>query len=110
MTPERKKLLDGKTKILKALAHPTRLYIVEELMDGEQCVCHFVEKIKADFSTISRHLSVLKNAGLIVDEKRGKQVFYSLKITCLKGFFACVEAAMFDSSGPCSCESVAQTN
>ena len=51
--------------ILKALAHPTRLFIVDELSRGERCVCELTEMIGADVSTVSRHLSLLKNAGIM---------------------------------------------
>ncbi|MDA3923322.1 MAG: metalloregulator ArsR/SmtB family transcription factor [Kiritimatiellae bacterium] len=94
MTPEEKKLLEAKAKVLKALAHPTRLWMVEKLADGEKCVCEFVDAVDADFSTISKHLSVLKQAGIVVDDKRGKQVFYTLKVPCVMNFMHCVEAVI----------------
>jgi len=90
----RKKLFrayEGRAEILKALAHPTRLFIVEQLADGERCVCKFVEMIKADFSTVSKHLAVLKQAGIVEDEKRGQQVFYRLRIPCALRFISCIE-------------------
>jgi DNA-binding transcriptional ArsR family regulator len=91
MTIKEKALYEAKANILKALAHPTRLWMAEQLADGERCVCEFVEVIDADFSTISKHLSVLKQAGIVADEKRGKQVFYSLKVPCVLNFMHCVE-------------------
>ena len=94
MTSEEKKLLEAKARVLKALAHPTRLWMVEKLKDGERCVCEFVDGMDADFSTISRHLSVLREAGLIVDDKRGKQVYYSLKVPCVLNFMNCIEAVI----------------
>ncbi len=45
-------------------------------------------------STISKHLSVLKTAGVIADEKRGNQVFYSLRVPCVINFFGCVESVL----------------
>jgi ArsR family transcriptional regulator len=89
-----KALLEAKAKVLKALAHPTRLWMVEKLADGEKCVCEFVDVVNADFSTVSRHLSVLKQAGIVMDEKRGKQVFYTLKVPCVNNFMGCVEAVI----------------
>lgn len=77
--------------IFKALGHPTRLWIVEQLADGEEhCVCEFVKAVGADFSTISQHLAVLKNAGVISDDKRGQQVFYKLCCSCIIDFIACL--------------------
>lgn len=87
-------LIDEKAFVFKALSHPSRLYIVEALAKGEKCVCEFVEEIKADVSTISKHLTVLKQAGIIESEKRGKWVFYKLTFTCLTGFISCIEATI----------------
>ena len=85
---------EEKAKVLKALAHPTRLYIAEELANGEKCVCYFVDNVGVDFSTISKHLNVLKKAGIVEDDKRGQQVFYRLKVPCLLRFMDCVEAVI----------------
>lgn len=94
MNENEKKRYEAKATILKALAHPTRLWMAETLADGERCVCEFVDVIDADFSTISKHLSVLKQAGIVEDDKRGKQVFYRLKVPCVLKFMNCVEAVI----------------
>ena len=83
--------LAEKAAVLKALGHPTRLFVVEELGRGERCVCDLVDKIGADISTVSRHLSVLKHAGIVLDEKRGLQVFYRLRDPALLAFVAHIE-------------------
>ena len=93
-----KELRDEKATIFKALSHPSRLYMVEALADGEKCVCEFVDEIKADFSTISKHLSVLKQAGIIESEKRGKWVYYKLNFTCVTGFLECVETTIKENA------------
>ena len=98
MTDEQKLLIDAKTAVLKALAHPTRLYIIEELARGEQCVCKFVEAIKADFSTVSKHLAVLKNAGIVEIEKRGQLGFYRLRMQCLPAFINCIGKEVVDNA------------
>jgi len=77
-------------EVFKALGHPTRLWIVLQLADGEHCVCEFVDAVGADFSTISRHLSVLKQAGVIEDDKRGKSVYYRLTCPCILDMVSCV--------------------
>ena len=56
-------VIDAKAKVFKALGHPTRLFIVEELARGERCVCELVKLVGADFSTISKHLTLLKRPG-----------------------------------------------
>ena len=90
----RKKLYDARARVIKAMAHPTRLFIVEELSSGERCVCDLTEMVGADVSTVSKHLSLLKNAGIVEDDKRGTQVFYSLKVPCVLNFFTCVESVL----------------
>ena len=76
----------------KALAHSTRLFIVEQLADGEKCVCELTNMIDADMSTVSRHLAVLKNAGIVSSCKRANQVFYSLRTPCILNFLQCIHA------------------
>ena len=85
---------DARAKIIKAMAHPTRLFIVDELSRGERCVCELTEMVGADTSTVSKHLSILKNAGIVRDEKRGAQVFYTLRLTCALNFLGCVESVL----------------
>jgi len=94
MNKSEKAILAAKTKVLKALAHPARLWMVEQLEDGELCVCKLVEGLGLDFSTVSKHLLVLKNAGVVLDDKRGKQVFYSLRCPCVLSFMHCIEAVI----------------
>jgi ArsR family transcriptional regulator len=83
-------IFGAKAKIIKALAHQTRIFMVEELAKGEKCVCQFVDLVGSDFSTISKHLSILKEAGIVQDEKRGQKVFYSLKTPCITSFLGCI--------------------
>jgi ArsR family transcriptional regulator len=76
------------------MAHPSRLLIIEELNKRERCVGELTEMIGADASTVSKHLSVLKNAGLISDDKRGNSIFYSLRVPCIMQFMGCVEEVL----------------
>lgn len=86
---------EARAKIIKALAHPARLLIVDELAQhDERCVCELTEMIGTDMSTVSRHLSQLKNAGIVVDEKRGTTVYYRLRVQCITSFFDCIESVM----------------
>jgi len=77
--------------VLKALGHPSRVRIVELLSKGETCVCEIAPVVKADMSTVSRHLAVLRNAGIIEDDKRGLNVFYRLATPCVLDFFRCID-------------------
>ena len=89
---------EARAQIAKALAHPTRLFIVDQLQKGERCVCDLTDMIGADVSTVSKHLSVLKNAGIVTDEKRGLQVFYSLQTPCVLNFFLCIESVLQENA------------
>jgi DNA-binding transcriptional ArsR family regulator len=92
MTAKTEARLKAQAKVLKALAHPTRLLLVEELARKTRCVCELTEAAGLDISTVSKHLSLLRNAGIVEDDKRGQQVFYSLKTPCVLNFFQCVES------------------
>jgi len=83
--------MEAQAAVFKALAHPTRIFVVTELARGERCVCELTEMIGADKSTVSKHLLLLKQAGIIADERRGNMVFYSLKAPCVLNFMSCVE-------------------
>ena len=86
--------LERRANILKALAHPSRLLMVDELAKGERCVCELQELVGSDISTVSKHLTVLKKAGLVESDKRGLQVFYTLLSPCVMNFFTCVESVI----------------
>lgn len=90
MTENDKARYNAQAKVHKALAHPTRLFIVEQLSKQERCVNDLTEMIGVEMPTVSRHLSVLKGAGILEDDKRGQQVFYRLRTPCVMNFFRCV--------------------
>ncbi len=100
--PETKAKFEDRARVLKAMAHPTRLFIVDVLSEGERCVRDLTEMVGDDMSTVSKHLSVLRSAGILDDEKRGSEVYYSLRMACVLGFFDCVEAVL---KGEASCDS-----
>ncbi len=91
MDDKTKARYEAKAKIIKAMAHPTRLFLVDELSRQSRCVCELTDLVGADMSTVSKHLSILKAAGIVADEKRGLQVWYSLRMPCILNFFGCVE-------------------
>ena len=86
-------VLERRAEIFKALGHPDRLRILEDLAPGERCVCELVESVGSSWSTVSRHLSVLKAAGVVEDDKRGLQVFYRLALPCVPSFMECLDAS-----------------
>lgn len=91
--PARSRAPHGEAAVFKALGHPARLQVVHELAAGERCVCDLVELTGLGWSTVSRHLAVLKSVGVIADEKRGLQVFYRLRLPCVARFSACLREA-----------------
>lgn len=83
----------AEAEIFKALGHPTRLWIVKQLADGrEHCVCEFVEAIGVQFATISQHLTVLRQAGILTSDKRGQAVYYRLCCPCIIDTLRCLSA------------------
>ena len=96
MPPHEIETYEERARIMKALAHPSRLMMVDELSLGERCVCELTEMVGADMSTVSKHLSVLKDAGIVDSRKEGVQVFYRLKVPCVLEVFDCIEAVRED--------------
>lgn len=95
--PTRDKL-NLRARVFKALSHPTRLFILDELAKASRNVGELTELIGADVSTVSKHLTLLKHAGIVKDEKRGTQVYYALQMPCVLTFFACVEQVARESA------------
>jgi DNA-binding transcriptional ArsR family regulator len=94
MTRQDRARLETRSAILKALAHPVRLFIVETLAEAPRCVRDLTEMVGLDISTVSKHLSILKNAGLVRDLKQGRQVVYHLRVRCALNFLDCVETVL----------------
>ena len=92
MTSALKARMESRVTVIKALAHPSRLAMAEALQQGEMCVCDLRELVGADLSTVSKHLTVMRDAGLLMMEKRGLNVYYRLKCPCLMSFFECVDS------------------
>lgn len=82
--------LELRAKVFKALGHPSRLKMVESLFEGERCVCELQAIVGSDVSTVSKHLNILKEAGILQDERRGTNIYYSLRMKCVAGFIGCV--------------------
>ncbi|MEN6383663.1 MAG: metalloregulator ArsR/SmtB family transcription factor [Phycisphaerales bacterium] len=86
----KKMVYDKQAEILKALAHPVRIAILDFLKDGEQCVCHIAEYVASERSNVSKHLSIMVNCGILESRKEGLNMYYSLKAKCILGFFDCI--------------------
>lgn len=83
-----------RAQILKAMAHPSRLIMLEALANGERCVCELQRLVGSDMSTVSKHLSVMKAAGLVEARKEGLWMHYRLRVPCVMEFMCCVEAVL----------------
>ena len=85
---------EARAIVLKALGHPSRMLIVDALSNGPLCVADLRRKVGSNMSTVSKHLSLLKDAGVVVDKKSGVQVFYRLRCKCVTNFFLCAERVL----------------
>ena len=68
-----------KADIFQALAHPTRIAIVDALRTGETSASQLLEAVRVEQANLSQHLAVLKNKQVVVSRKAGNQMFYSLR-------------------------------
>ena len=89
MTEEETLWLQPRAEAFKALGHPTRLYIARLLREKPYGVGELTALVGSDASTVSKHLAVLRHAGIVRSRKRGTSIHYSLVCECL--------GAMFDS-------------
>ena len=78
-----------KAEILKALAHPVRLKIVDELSRGDKCACEMIKIAGVDVSVLSRHMAQLKNTGIVSEQKKGVRVYYHIACPCILQALEC---------------------
>ena len=82
---------ERRAEILKAIAHPSRLRIVDALAEGEKCVCELQKLVGSSMPTVSRHLAQMSAAGIIRGRREGSWVHYSLQVPCITNVFQCIE-------------------
>jgi DNA-binding transcriptional ArsR family regulator len=97
MTEGDLKRCEFKAHMFKALAHPMRVFMLERLKERPYCVCELARAAGIDKSVASKHLSQLKEAGLIADEKRGTQVHYRLIAPCILELASCAEGTVLEN-------------
>lgn len=83
--------LAARAKVLKAMAHPLRLAIVQTLAEGGLCVGEIAEVLAADQPTVSKHLATLREAGVVLGARDGASVRYGLACPCAMDFMRCVD-------------------
>lgn len=81
--------LRARARIMKALASPVRLAIVEELRRGERCVCELQPLFAMNKSTLSRHVAALRNVGIVGERREGVRCFLKLQTPCILKVFDC---------------------
>ena len=86
-----------RTEILKALAHPARLAMVDALRSGERRVCELQQLVGSALPTVSRHLSVLRATGLLACRREGAQIYYRLLVPCVVDMFRCLDQALLET-------------
>lgn len=94
LTKKNQLLLEKQAEIAKAIAHPLRIAILYFLKDSPQCVCDIAEHLGSERSNVSRHLSVMTNAGLLEYRKEGLKVIYKLKTPCILECFTCITGCL----------------
>ncbi|HKL12392.1 MAG TPA: metalloregulator ArsR/SmtB family transcription factor, partial [Halanaerobiales bacterium] len=86
------KLFEARAKIMKALANKYRLKIVDTLGENlNMCVNDLVKELDLNQSSVSKHLNILKSAGVVKAKKEGLKVYYSLRTPCIINYFVCID-------------------
>lgn len=89
--------------IFKALGHPQRLRAVAALAQGPRTVGELHAPVDCDLSTLSKHLAVLKRAGVITATRRGREQVYALKLVCAADFLTCLTRVHATKPAACDC-------
>lgn len=92
--PKQLPVFEARARVAKALAHPSRLMMLDALGEGPMCVSDLTQLVGADQSTVSRHLAVLQASGIIGHKKDGARAHYYLKTPCLTGFWQCIQSVL----------------
>ena len=88
------KLIERQADFLKALAHPSRISLIQQLMDGERCVCELTADTELEQANVSQHLVVLRNQGIVESRREGTRIIYRLKRTEAAQILALAAAAL----------------
>ena len=83
-----------RAKILKALANPVRLLLVDTLSRGDCCVNELLPLAQVDQSSISRHLALLKHVGIVTERRAGTRIIHHLECPCILQALECTEGVL----------------
>ena len=84
--------------ILAALGHPVRLAIADLLRHGERCVCDIAAQVAAERSNVSRHLAMMRSAGVVSTRREGLLVYYRLRTPCLMNLMDCATQVLRENT------------
>lgn len=88
------RIIEQQAAITKAIAHPVRIAAMYFLAGGEQCVCDIAEAVGTERTNLSKHLSVMVNAGVLKSRKDGLKVMYAIKTPCVLKFLDCIKEVL----------------
>ncbi|QEN07086.1 ArsR family transcriptional regulator [Oceanispirochaeta crateris] len=97
LNEEDKIRINRRAHMFKALAHPMRIFFLEKLKERSWCVCELAAEAGIQKSAASKHLSQLKDAGLVDDIKTGTQVEYTLTAPCVLELASCAEGTVLNN-------------
>jgi len=99
MNYEKEKLLAAsRSRVIKAMGHPTRIFMIDLLSKKDLSVGDLTEAVGADVSTVSKHLSLLKQVGILTHRKEGNRVLYSLICPCIMEFIHCIDDVIYQDA------------
>jgi len=85
---------ERRARVMKALASPARLRLIDQLKGGERCICELQPLFRQDKSTLSRHVAALRNAGIVRERRDGVRVYLSLATPCILNIFDCMSGVL----------------
>ena len=97
ISEEERKKAELRAHMFKALAHPMRIFFLEKLQNKPWCVCELASEAGIPKSAASKHLSQLKEAGLVEDTKTGTRVEYNLTAPCVLKLASCAEGVVLEN-------------
>ncbi|MFP3904348.1 MAG: ArsR/SmtB family transcription factor [Armatimonadota bacterium] len=95
---ERQRIYEARAEVMKALAHPSRLVMLDALVEGEKCVCELQELVASTMPTVSRHLAQMKNAGIVETRRDGNNIYYRLLVPCVLQVFPCIDRVLHNEA------------
>jgi len=91
---KKERIYEQRARVMKALSHPARLMLIDQLEAGERCICELQPLFPQDKSTLSRHVAALRNAGIVRERRDGVRIYLSLATPCILNIFACVSGVL----------------